>query len=286
MPRTAPRHDRDAGGPADLLAAKAALRSQAWAALRSAGVARFPGAVGRIPNFTGAEAAAERLRDLPAWAGAQTVKANPDSPQLRVRQRALEDGKTLWARRTLAATDGAQPAKLTALAVLDRVAPAGTALDLSGIDLRHADLSDRDLSGASIRGATLRGMHLDRVNLAGADLAGADFSQAILRGGSLRDATLGGSRWHRAAIPGTGGLATPEDTGPPGLDAAAIAGRDTPPVMVDSSAGPALCLAYSPDGELLAHGAGSRVVISDAATGQALRFLPGHQGHVAGVAPP
>jgi 5-formyltetrahydrofolate cyclo-ligase len=94
--RSAPRHDRDAGGPADVLAAKAALREEVWEALRAAKVARFPGAVGRIPNFTGAEAAAERLRDLPGWKSAATVKANPDSPQLRVRQRALEDGKTLY----------------------------------------------------------------------------------------------------------------------------------------------------------------------------------------------
>ncbi len=45
-----------------MLAAKAALREQVWSAMRAAKVARFPGAVGRIPNFTGAEAAAQRLR--------------------------------------------------------------------------------------------------------------------------------------------------------------------------------------------------------------------------------
>jgi 5-formyltetrahydrofolate cyclo-ligase len=96
MPRSAPRHDHDAGGPAELLAAKAALREEVWEALRAAKVARFPGAAGRIPNFTGAEAAAERLRAQIPWKNAATVKANPDSPQLRVRQRALEDGKTLY----------------------------------------------------------------------------------------------------------------------------------------------------------------------------------------------
>src|SRR5512142_3493155 len=96
MARSAPRHDRDAGGPADLLAAKAALRQEAWTAMRAAKVARFPGAAGRIPNFTGAEAAAERLRGLPAWRAALAVKANPDSAQLPVRQRALEDGKTVY----------------------------------------------------------------------------------------------------------------------------------------------------------------------------------------------
>lgn len=96
MPRSAPRHDRDAGGPADVLAAKAGLRQEVWSAMRAAKVARFPGAVGRIPNFTGAEAAAQRLRERPEWEAAATVKANPDSPQLPVRQRALEDGKTVY----------------------------------------------------------------------------------------------------------------------------------------------------------------------------------------------
>src|ERR1700740_2649445 len=96
MNRAEPRHDRDAGGPAGILTAKAELRQEVWSALRAARVARFPGAEGRIPNFTGAEAAAGRLRELPAWRAAGTVKANPDSAQLPVRQRALEDGKTVY----------------------------------------------------------------------------------------------------------------------------------------------------------------------------------------------
>ncbi len=96
MPHPVPRHDRDAGGPADVLTAKAALREEVWAAMTAARVARFPGAAGRIPNFTGAEAAADRLRGLPGWQAARTLKANPDSAQLPVRQRALEDGKTVY----------------------------------------------------------------------------------------------------------------------------------------------------------------------------------------------
>jgi 5-formyltetrahydrofolate cyclo-ligase len=79
-----------------MLAAKAAVRHHAWAAIQAAGVGRFPGAEGRIPNFVGAESAAELLRTTAAWQEAVTVKANPDSPQLPVRQRALEDGKTLF----------------------------------------------------------------------------------------------------------------------------------------------------------------------------------------------
>jgi 5-formyltetrahydrofolate cyclo-ligase len=90
------QHDRDAGGDAAVLAAKAQLREEVWNALTAAKVTRFPGAAGRIPNFVGAERAAERVRSVPTWQRARTVKANPDSPQWPVRQRALEDGKTLF----------------------------------------------------------------------------------------------------------------------------------------------------------------------------------------------
>ena len=93
MPR---RHDHDASGDPATLAEKAALRDEVWAAIRSAGATRFPGPENRIPNFVGAEAAAELLRSTDAWSRARTVKANPDSPQLPVRQRALEDGMTLF----------------------------------------------------------------------------------------------------------------------------------------------------------------------------------------------
>jgi 5-formyltetrahydrofolate cyclo-ligase len=96
MARPVPHHDRDAGGPAEVLAAKAALRQEVWSEMSAARVARFPGAAGRIPNFTGAEAAAERLRATEVWQATSTVKANPDSAQLPVRQRALEDGKTVY----------------------------------------------------------------------------------------------------------------------------------------------------------------------------------------------
>jgi 5-formyltetrahydrofolate cyclo-ligase len=96
MARSRPRHDHDAGGPPELLAAKAELRNEIWTALRAAKANRFPAPEGRIPNFVGAEAAAERLRDTDVWRAAGTLKANPDSPQWPVRQRALEDGKLLF----------------------------------------------------------------------------------------------------------------------------------------------------------------------------------------------
>lgn len=90
------RHDHDAGGDRAALDAKAKLRERIWRALDEKGIRRFPGPEGRIPNFVGAEDAAERLRDTEAWRRAETLKSNPDSPQWPVRQRALEDGKLLF----------------------------------------------------------------------------------------------------------------------------------------------------------------------------------------------
>jgi 5-formyltetrahydrofolate cyclo-ligase len=72
------------------------VRERVWRLLQDKGAARFPGARGRIPNFTGAEAAADRLAALPEWHAAEVVKSNPDAPQLPVRRRARRDGKTLY----------------------------------------------------------------------------------------------------------------------------------------------------------------------------------------------
>ncbi len=91
-----PRHDRDAGGPAALLAAKAALRERVWEAMAVKGINRFPGPDNRIPNFVGAERAAQLLAETEEWQAARTVKSNPDSPQLPVRVRALKDGKLVY----------------------------------------------------------------------------------------------------------------------------------------------------------------------------------------------
>ena len=71
-------------------------RDRVWKLLEDKGAARFPGARGRIPNFVGAEAAAERLAGLAEWRRSTVLKANPDSPQLPVRTRALKDGKVVY----------------------------------------------------------------------------------------------------------------------------------------------------------------------------------------------
>ncbi len=59
-------------------------------------VVRFPGAQGRIPNFAGAEKAAQLLRELNVWHKAQVIKVNPDAPQLPIRRAALAEGKVLY----------------------------------------------------------------------------------------------------------------------------------------------------------------------------------------------
>jgi 5-formyltetrahydrofolate cyclo-ligase len=74
------------------------LRERVWDDLDDSGEARFPFPPhGRIPNFAGADDAAARLTDTDPWAAADTVKANPDAPQLPVRRAALRAGKTLYA---------------------------------------------------------------------------------------------------------------------------------------------------------------------------------------------
>ena len=49
----------------------------------------------RIPNFVGADTAAQSLATLPEFKAANIIKVNPDTPQRRVRHNVLEQGKTL-----------------------------------------------------------------------------------------------------------------------------------------------------------------------------------------------
>ena len=74
---------------------KQQVRDVVWERMRQ-GAFRFPGPVGRIPHFPGAERAAERLAETDEWRAAATIKCNPDSPQLPIRTRALADGKRLY----------------------------------------------------------------------------------------------------------------------------------------------------------------------------------------------
>lgn len=76
---------------------KQELRERIWDELEESGAARFPFPPhGRLPNFAGADDAAERLAELEAWRDGDVIKSNPDSPQLPVRRAALRDGKTVY----------------------------------------------------------------------------------------------------------------------------------------------------------------------------------------------
>jgi 5-formyltetrahydrofolate cyclo-ligase len=79
-----------------LVEAKQAVRERVWALLDGERAVVPPGAYGRIPNFVGAEAAADRLAALPVWRAARVVKAVPDKAQLPVRARALSEGKLVY----------------------------------------------------------------------------------------------------------------------------------------------------------------------------------------------
>jgi 5-formyltetrahydrofolate cyclo-ligase len=76
--------------------AKDEIRMKVWRLMEERGIATFPKPIfHRIPNFLGAEKAAQRLKELPEYKEAKTIFSNPDSPQRPVREMALRDGKIL-----------------------------------------------------------------------------------------------------------------------------------------------------------------------------------------------
>jgi 5-formyltetrahydrofolate cyclo-ligase len=72
------------------------IRNAIWQLLTKSKVARFPGAKGRIPNFSGAEECAKQLALTRCWKTAKVLKINPDSPQRAIRHKALAEGKTVY----------------------------------------------------------------------------------------------------------------------------------------------------------------------------------------------
>ena len=75
---------------------KQKIREQIWQLLQEKGIAKFPlPCYGRIPNFVGSEQAAYNLAKLEIWKNARVIKTNPDSPQRKVRELALKQGKIL-----------------------------------------------------------------------------------------------------------------------------------------------------------------------------------------------
>src|SRR5207237_9097906 len=124
------------------------------------GAAAFPGARGRIPNFVGASAAADRLAGLDEWRSARTIKCNPDAPQRYVRLRALREGKIVYMAvprlrqaRCFWELDPRRLRDLRAAASIGGAAKAGRAVDPR--DLPHIDLVVAGSVAASRTGARL-----------------------------------------------------------------------------------------------------------------------------------
>ncbi|EPS57438.1 hypothetical protein M569_17378, partial [Genlisea aurea] len=72
------------------------IRKRVWDLMEATNVAQFPRPVHhRIPNFTGALAAATKLSELKVFKEANCVKVNPDTPQKQIRFLTLKGGKKL-----------------------------------------------------------------------------------------------------------------------------------------------------------------------------------------------
>ena len=75
---------------------KQKIRERVWNMMEQKGIARFPGAFGRIPNFVGAEDAARKASQMEVFRKAKVIKSNPDSPQRKLREIALSMGKLVY----------------------------------------------------------------------------------------------------------------------------------------------------------------------------------------------
>ncbi len=72
------------------------IRNRIWRILEERNIAEFPRPVyGRIPNFKGSDLTCEKIRELEEYKRARVVKVSPDSPQRRIRELCLKDGKIL-----------------------------------------------------------------------------------------------------------------------------------------------------------------------------------------------
>jgi len=139
---------------------KQAIRERIWKLLEDRKAAAFPGARGRIPNFVGASAAADRLATLDEWHNARVIKSNPDAPQRYVRLRALREGKVVYMAvprlrqaRCFWELDPRRLRDPRAAASIQGAARAGRAVDPR--DLPHIDLVVAGSVAVSRTGARL-----------------------------------------------------------------------------------------------------------------------------------
>ena len=80
----------------NIMRSKHEVREAVWSAMEEVRAAHTRRLHDRIPHFRGCEAAAERVGELEAWQNARVIKGNPDKAQRPLRQKALEEGKTLY----------------------------------------------------------------------------------------------------------------------------------------------------------------------------------------------
>lgn len=137
---------KGADGVADVSVdgAKQAVRERVWTLLEEKHVVA-PGVHGRIPAFSGADEAADRLTMLPAWQSARVIKAVPDKAQLPVRARALAAGKLVYMAVPMLADElpfyaldpkslTVPPAEAAAKEVAGRLARKVSVADMQSID--------------------------------------------------------------------------------------------------------------------------------------------------------
>nr|CAH7722022.1 unnamed protein product [Callosobruchus chinensis] len=75
---------------------KDSIREEVWSKLVKNKIALYPGPYYRIPNFKGAEEAAQKLIELPEFKETKSVEVNPDKPLQPSRRVVLENGKELY----------------------------------------------------------------------------------------------------------------------------------------------------------------------------------------------
>lgn len=139
------------------------IRERIWDELEDRGVARFPYPPhGRIPNFEGADAAADRLAGLADWQAATAIKSNPDAPQLPVRRAALRAGKTVYmAVPRLRDEDCFLRLDPAEIDDLDRAATIGDSSEL-GVQVGPEDVEPIDLIVAGSVGVDSHGTRIGK----------------------------------------------------------------------------------------------------------------------------
>ncbi|MEY4978148.1 MAG: hypothetical protein RLZZ352_418, partial [Pseudomonadota bacterium] len=174
--------------------------------------------------------------------------------------------------------------------------------ELSGADLRGAQLTQADLQharliGADLRDAQLQGSNASDASAAQLDLRGANASGSVWRNAQLLGARLQGTNFTQADMraarltacegtpllsqASTQGLTARHATHWPASPLTMPPLAHLQPVPPAGHIGAVHSVAYSPDGHRIASGGDDGTLrLWDAATGQSLRVMEGHEGLV------